>query len=115
MYKTDKYKKISIIYTLLINSIVSKVEEKLLLPLDIKINKKRGYSPIFEPSKDEVIEYSIKKALFGNLNYRRNAMNNGTKNCNELIDKLNLEYNKTKQTAITQVITEVVAGNKGNK
>ncbi len=127
LYKSDEYKKISIIYTHFINSIASKVEEKQLLPLDIKINNKRGYSPVFEPSKDEVIEYAIKKVLFGNINYylfdarvseenaRRNAMDNATKNGNELIDKLNLEYNKARQAAITQEITEVVAGSKGNK
>ncbi len=127
LYKSDKFKKISIIYTHFINSIASKVTEKQLLPLDIKVNKKRGYSPTFEPSKDEVIEYAIKKILYGNLSYylydskvseenaRRNAMDNATKNGNELIDKLNLEYNKARQAAITQEITEVVAGSKKNK
>ena len=126
-YKSDEYNKISIIYTHFINSIASKVEEKQLFPLDIKENKKRGYSPVFEPSKDEVIEFAIKKVVFANMMYylfdsrvseenaRRNAMDNATKNGNELIDKLNLEYNKARQAAITQEITEVVAGSKSSK
>ncbi len=127
LYKSDKYNKISIIYTHFINSIASKVEEKQLFPLDIKENKKRGYSPIFEPSKDDVIEFAIKKVVYANMMYylfdsrvseenaRRNAMDNATKNGNELIDKLNLEYNKARQAAITQEITEVVAGSKTSK
>ncbi len=126
-YKSDKYNKVSIIYTHFVNSIASKVDEKQLFPLNIKENKKRGYSPVFEPSKDEVIEFAIKKVAFANMMYylfdsrvseenaRRNAMDNATKNGNELIDKLNLEYNKARQAAITQEITEVVAGSKTSK
>ena len=37
-------------------------------------------------------------------------MDNADKNAEELIDKLTLEFNKARQAAITQEITEVVAG-----
>ena len=37
-------------------------------------------------------------------------MDNADKNAEELVDKLRLEYNKARQTAITQEITEVVSG-----
>lgn len=44
------------------------------------------------------------------LSARRNAMNSANKNAEEMIEKLNLEYNRARQSAITQEITEIVAG-----
>jgi len=41
---------------------------------------------------------------------RRTAMENANDNADELIDKLTIEFNKARQAAITQEITEVVAG-----
>ena len=41
---------------------------------------------------------------------RRNAMENATDNADELVEDLKLEYNKARQTSITQEITEVVSG-----
>ena len=41
---------------------------------------------------------------------RRNAMDNADKNAEEIVDKLKIEYNKARQAAITQEITEVVSG-----
>lgn len=44
------------------------------------------------------------------LSARRNAMNSANKNASEMIDNLNLEYNRVRQSAITQEITEIIAG-----
>lgn len=41
---------------------------------------------------------------------RRNAMDNATKNAEEMIEDLSLKYNRARQGAITQEITEIVAG-----
>ena len=41
---------------------------------------------------------------------RRLAMENATDNAQELEEKLNLEYNRVRQSAITQEITEIVGG-----
>ena len=41
---------------------------------------------------------------------RRNAMDSATKNAGEMIDSLRLKYNRARQGAITQEITEIVAG-----
>ena len=42
--------------------------------------------------------------------YKRQAMDAATKNAGEMIDHLNLYYNRARQAAITQEITEIVAG-----
>ena len=41
---------------------------------------------------------------------RRMAMDSATKNVEEMIDDLSLKYNRARQGAITQEITEIVAG-----
>ena len=41
---------------------------------------------------------------------RRTAMDNANDNADALLDKLQIEYNKARQNAITQEITEVVSG-----
>ena len=41
---------------------------------------------------------------------RRNAMDNANDNADELLNKLTIEYNKARQSAITQEIVEVVSG-----
>ena len=41
---------------------------------------------------------------------RRTAMESATKNAGEMIDALSLEYNRARQAAITQEITEIVSG-----
>jgi len=45
---------------------------------------------------------------------RRTAMDNANDNADELLHKLNIEYNKARQNAITQEITEVVGGANAN-
>ena len=41
------------------------------------------------------------------------AMDSATSNAEEMIDKLNLYYNRARQASITQEITEIVAGAEG--
>ena len=46
----------------------------------------------------------------GELSSRMNAMSNATDNAEDLMDKLNLHYNKVRQAGITREITEIVGG-----
>jgi F-type H+-transporting ATPase subunit gamma len=41
---------------------------------------------------------------------RRTAMENATDNATEMIDNLSLQYNRARQGAITQELTEIVSG-----
>lgn len=41
---------------------------------------------------------------------RKNAMSNATENAEEMLHNLNLKYNRNRQSAITQEITEIVGG-----
>lgn len=50
------------------------------------------------------------ESLASELGARRTAMDSATKNAEEMIEDLNLRYNRARQGAITQEITEIVAG-----
>ena len=127
LYNKGEYKEIDLIYTHYHNSLISKVESLKLLPIDIKTNYKRNYSPSFEPSKEEVVNYLIEEYLYYTLytkifdsriaeeSARRLAMDNATKNANDLIDNLKLEYNKIRQSNITSEINEVSSASRNLK
>ena len=92
--------------------------------LHIERNECFDYSPILEPSGKELIKtlipFYVKTALHSKLlesevceqGARSNAMENATNNAKDLLDELKIEFNKARQAAITQEITEIVAASK---
>ncbi|MBR2188939.1 MAG: ATP synthase F1 subunit gamma [Eubacterium sp.] len=57
-----------------------------------------------------LIYSAVCESLASELAARRNAMDNATKNAEEMIETLNLQYNRARQGSITQEITEIIAG-----
>ena len=80
---------------------------------------------LYEPNSEAVFDAIIPEYLAGvvygamcesvasELGARRTAMDSATKNAGEMISSLNLYYNRARQAAITQEITEIVAGADG--
>lgn len=80
---------------------------------------------LYEPNASEVFDSIVREYLAGliygavcesvasELAARRMAMDAATKNAGEMIDQLNLYYNRARQASITQEITEIVAGAEG--
>ena len=76
------------------------------------------YKPSFEEVFGAIIPEYVAGVLYGavcesvasELAARRTAMDAATKNAGEMIEHLNLYYNRARQAAITQEITEIVAG-----
>ena len=58
---------------------------------------------------------SINISVASELAARRTAMEAATDNAEEMIEKLNLFYNRARQSSITQEITEIVAGSEGSR
>jgi F-type H+-transporting ATPase subunit gamma len=122
-YRTNKYKNISVVYSHYINSLAFKPSVRKLLPLELKVKKiTQGYDPIYESSKEEFVEGFIpqylknvilhcflESALCEETN-RRNSMDNANQNIDEIMETLQIEYNKARQASITQEITEIVSG-----
>ena len=84
--------------------------------------KKAGALMNYEPEESETLGYIIpmymNSLIFGALveavasenGARMQAMDSATSNAEEMIDKLGLLYNRARQSAITQELTEIVAG-----
>ena len=89
---------------------------------NVEGESKFGYEPILDPNAktliDELVPIYVSSTLYHKIiesqvseqASRRTAMENANDNADEIIDKLTLEYNKARQTAITQEITEIVSG-----
>ena len=100
---------------------------KWLLPLQIEKDTEHNEShasesAVFEPDAITVLNAaipayvagmilsSVKESFASVVAARRVAMDSAGKNAQEMIDRLGLEYNRARQSAITQEITEIVAG-----
>ena len=95
-----------------------------LLPLNPPKEKAAGPQPLilYEPDSQAVYDAIVPEYLAGliygalcesvasEMGARRTAMNAASKNAGEMIDTLSLHYNRARQAAITQEITEIVAG-----
>ena len=124
LFASGEIDEIRIGYTNFI-SILSQVPETMqVLPLRRSEGKEYNKSSdiIYEPDSAAVFE-AIVPEYIGGILYgalcesraaeqaaRRTAMDSATKNADEMIDDLSLKYNRARQAAITQEITEIVAG-----
>lgn len=114
--------RVELIFTDYVSPILQEARHINIIPLD----RIKDDSPLsvtrYEPSAGEVFDSLIPKYVSG-LIYgavvcsfaseqaaRRNAMENATDNAEEMINNLSLIYNRARQTAITQEITEIVGG-----
>ena len=123
-YQKGTYKEIYFIYTEYKNSLVFLAKEFKLLPLIKEVKEENVYPPIMEPNPkelaDTIIPFYLKSVIYSKLlesevseqGARSNAMENATNNAKDLLDELHIEFNKARQGAITQEITEIVAASK---
>lgn len=122
MFADGTFDEIYLVYTHYINSISFEVIEKKLLPLADITSSTELTSYEFEPSAEEILEVLLPQyaeaLIYGALldskasehSARMNAMKSATDNASDLIATLDLMYNRARQAAITQEITEIVGG-----
>ncbi|GLX70125.1 ATP synthase F1 subunit gamma [Paenibacillus glycanilyticus] len=122
MFSEGKYDELYICYNQFVNAITQIPTETRLLPLQ----EVSGNGPVtsyeYEPSPEGVLEVLLPKyaetliysaVLDGKASEqgaRMTAMGSATKNANKMINQLTLTYNRARQAAITQEISEIVAG-----
>lgn len=116
----NKYSKVGIIYTKYISMMTQEATVKWVLPLEKSDKKSSGI--LFEPDENTVLgevvsEYltgalvaTVRESFASEVAARRVAMDAAGKNAQEMLDGLALSYNRARQGAITQEITEIVAG-----
>ncbi len=127
LYQNEMIDEVNLVYTEFVSTINHQPKRIKLLPLDQKeipeeVQEERDEVMTYEPSAEEVLSYLIPKyvesMIYGALieasaseqGARRVAMESATDNAEEMIDDLNLKYNRARQASITQEISEIVGG-----
>lgn len=133
LFKKDAFDEVYVIYTHMYSSINLGPTIIKLLPLELDTLleelKLRQDEPAeideilsYEPSPEEVFNILVPKYVKGIIygvfveaftseqNARMTAMDNATSNAEEMLQKLKLYYNRARQAAITQEISEIVGG-----
>lgn len=120
LYASGEYGRIGIISTEYISMMSQEAKIKWLLPLEPSPASKTSIT--FEPDEATILKtavgeyisgvvYSLVKESFASeIAARRTAMDSAGKNASQMIDELQLKYNRARQGTITQEITEIVAG-----
>ncbi|WNF37287.1 ATP synthase F1 subunit gamma [Bacillaceae bacterium IKA-2] len=106
-----------------VSALTQRVTETKLLPLtDLTGDHPVSLEYIYEPNEDVILEQLLphyaESLIFGSVldakasefGSRMTAMSSATDNAGSLIDELSLKYNRARQAAITQEITEIVGG-----
>ena len=117
------YDRVEVIYTHFSSMLSQIPTNQRLLPLTLEPEKAEKYpNAIIEGDPEELIQRIVPLFISGLLyttlceaeasehGARRTAMNSANKNAGEIIDTLVLKYNRARQAAITQEITEIVSG-----
>ncbi len=125
LYDSGKIDEVVMVYTSFASSLEQKVRTVTLLPFEI--HRDPDFPMLeeqvdYEPSVEEVFNYLVPKyveiMVYGAIvesatcehAARRIAMENATDNAREMIGELTLFYNRTRQAAITNEISEIVGG-----
>jgi len=128
-FKKGEFGHIDLCYTKFVSVLSQQPSAIPVLPLKDLTDKQDTKSIrnliLYEPDASEVFDAIVPEYLAGliygavcesvasELAARRTAMEAATNNAEEMIEKLNLHYNRARQASITQEITEIVGGAEG--
>lgn len=116
-----EFDRLGIISTKYISMMTQQAQITWLLPLE-RSSGKMMQSVLFEPDEIQILNTAVPEYITGiimaavresfacEVAARRMAMDSAGKNAQQMIDSLQLAYNRARQGAITQEITEIVAG-----
>ena len=127
LYQRDEFGSCKIIFNKFISAITQEVTLKSLIPIetnneDVSNNNQVSSVYEYEPSEEVILEELLNKniatQLFSaqmestasELAARMTAMDNATRNAGDLIDRLTLQYNRTRQAFITKELIEIISG-----
>ena len=133
LYFDDQFDVCVLIFNKFKSAIVQEVTQQQLIPLDIankktedndkvKEEKKDNSIYIYEPDEESILQDLLPKNVSiqifkillesnaGEQGARMAAMDNATRNAEEMINSLTLKYNRTRQAFITKELIEIISG-----
>ena len=122
-YKEGKIDRVVVVYTKFVSMLTQTTADETVLPILLE-QKEEGtvaeYQIDTDPAElvDAMVPFCVSGLLYAAVSEavasehgaRRNAMSAASKNAGELIDDLQLRFNRARQAAITQEISEIVSG-----
>ena len=122
-FEKNEFDVCAIFYNKFKNVITQIPQEQQIVPLNENKDESGNDNDYeFEPDEDEIlsnllpknISTQIFKAMLENSaseqGSRMTAMDNATRNAGELVDRLTIEYNRSRQAAITKELIEIISG-----
>ena len=123
-FEAEEFDICVIFYNQFKNVITQIPKAQQIIPLNVENSEENNAedSYEFEPDEDEIlgnllpknISTQIFKAMLENSaseqGSRMSAMDNATRNAGEMVDKLTIEYNRSRQAAITKELIEIISG-----
>ena len=123
-FEAEEFDVCTIFYNQFKNVITQIPQAQQIIPLNVENSEedKSEDSYEFEPDEDEIlsnllpknISTQIFKAMLENSaseqGSRMSAMDNATRNAGEMVDKLTIDYNRSRQAAITKELIEIISG-----
>ena len=122
----EKADRFYLIYSAFKSAMSQKPVVRQLLPIEAHAlaegEVQRAGDFLYEPNKEELLEHllplyvqnSIYRAalesIASELGARMSAMDSATRNAGEMINKLSLQYNRTRQASITKELIEIISG-----
>ena len=127
LYQRDEFGLCKIIFNKFVSAITQEVTLKSLIPIETnnedasqnnQVSSVYEYEPSEEVILEELLNKNIATQLFSaqmestasELAARMTAMDNATRNAGDLIDRLTLQYNRTRQAFITKELIEIISG-----
>ena len=125
LFKQNQFDKCILYFNNFKNVITQIPEAQQIIPAESKISepkKLNSFQYEFEPEEDEILEdllpknisTQVFKAFLENAaseqGSRMTAMDNATRNAGDLVDKLTINYNRSRQASITKELIEIISG-----
>ncbi|WP_339067655.1 ATP synthase F1 subunit gamma [Fusobacterium animalis] len=120
-YNNHIYDEVYVIYNKFISALRYDLTCERIIPIE-RMEAEINSEYIFEPNTEYIlsallprfINLEVYQAILNNAasehSARKNSMGSATDNADEMIKTLNIKYNRNRQSAITQEITEIVGG-----
>ena len=123
-FEAGDYDVCTMIYNKFVNAITQEITLTQLIPAEINAvdDSDPNVNYEYEPEEDELLDSLLPRILStqlysallessaAELAARMTAMDNATRNAGDLIDRLTLVYNRTRQAAITSELIEIISG-----
>ncbi len=125
LFKQNQFDKCILFYNNFKNVITQIPQAQQIIPTEKKSSLDKEENLIsyeFEPDEDEILEDLLPKNISTQIfraflenaaseqGSRMTAMDNATRNAGELVDKLTINYNRSRQASITKELIEIISG-----